>query len=117
DYLVIGGDFNTDTRTESCFSTLSNVVVTSSPYPADRNGNGNTNASRGKPYDHVLVDADLRQYQVPTVIGGSTFSSGLVLDSRVYSPIGEISPAMSSDSGASSMQHMGVVKDFRVPNF
>ncbi|WP_224250002.1 lamin tail domain-containing protein [Hyalangium gracile] len=115
DYLAIGGDFNTDSRSESCFSTFSQVVSTASPYPADRNGNTNTNAARGKPYDHVLVDGDLRQYQVATVIGGSTFSSGLVVDTRVYSPLAEISPALSGDSGATNMQHMAVIKDFLIP--
>ncbi len=60
DYLAIGGDFNTDSRTESCFGTFSQVVTTNGPHPADKNGNAGTNASREKPYDHVLVDADLR---------------------------------------------------------
>jgi endonuclease/exonuclease/phosphatase family metal-dependent hydrolase len=115
DYLSIGGDFNTGSRSEACFSTFAQVVSTASPYPADRNGNTNTNASRGSPYDHVLVDADLRAYQRATVIGGSTFAAGLVADTRVYSPISEISPALAADSGAASMQHMGVVKDFLIP--
>ena len=115
DYLAIGGDFNSDTRSEPLFSTFSQVVATASPYPADHNGNTNTNASRAKPYDHVLVDGDLRQYQVPTVIGGSFFSGGLVVDTRVYTPISEISPAQSGDSGATSMQHMAVIKDFLIP--
>ncbi|SEK37317.1 Metal-dependent hydrolase, endonuclease/exonuclease/phosphatase family [Stigmatella aurantiaca] len=116
DYLAIGGDFNTDSRSESCFSTFSQVVVTSSPYPADKNGNTNTNASRGKPYDHVLVNSGLRAYQTATVIGGSTFANGLVLDSRVYSPLSEISPVQSADSGATNMQHMAVIKDFLIPS-
>jgi endonuclease/exonuclease/phosphatase family metal-dependent hydrolase len=115
DYLAIGGDFNTSSRSEAAFSTFSQVVSTAGPYPADRNGNTNTNASRGSPYDHVLVDADLRQYQTATVIGGSTFSAGLVADTRVYSPISELSPALSADSGASNMQHMAVIKDFLIP--
>jgi endonuclease/exonuclease/phosphatase family metal-dependent hydrolase len=115
DYLAIGGDFNTSSRSEACFSTFAQVVTTASPYPADRNGNTNTNASRGSPYDHVLVDSDLRAYQTATVIGGSTFSGGLVADTRVYSPISEISPALASDSGATNMQHMGVIKDFLIP--
>ncbi|WP_240487186.1 lamin tail domain-containing protein [Hyalangium minutum] len=115
DYLAIGGDFNTDSRSEAAFSTFSSVVTTASPYPADRNGNTNTNAGRAKPYDHVLVDSDLRAYQVATVIGGSTFSGGLVADTRVYSPIAEISPALASDSGATNMQHMGIIKDFLIP--
>jgi endonuclease/exonuclease/phosphatase family metal-dependent hydrolase len=115
DYLAIGGDFNTSARTESCFSTFSQVVATGSPYPADKNGNTNTNATRAKPYDHVLVDSDLRAYQTATVIGSSSFSAGLVVDTRVYSPLSDISPALSGDSGATNMQHMAVIKDFLVP--
>ena len=115
DYLVIAGDFNTSSRSEAAFSTFSQVVSVAAPYPADRNGNTNTNASRGSPYDHVLVDSDLRAYQVATVIGGSTFSAGLVADTRVYSPISEISPALAADSGAANMQHMAVIKDFLIP--
>ena len=115
DYLVIAGDFNTSSRSEAAFSTFSQVVSVAAPYPADRNGNTNTNASRGSPYDHVLVASDLRAYQVATVIGGSTFSAGLVADTRVYSPISEISPALSADSGAANMQHMAVIKDFLIP--
>jgi endonuclease/exonuclease/phosphatase family metal-dependent hydrolase len=115
DYLVIGGDFNTGSRTEACLTTFSQVVTTTGPYPADRNGNTNTNASRASPYDHVLVDSDLRAYQTATVIGASSFSAGLVADTRVYSPISEISPALSTDSGATNMQHMAVIKDFIIP--
>jgi hypothetical protein len=33
----------------------------------------------------------------------------------VYSPISEISPALSSDSGATNMQHMAIIKDFLIP--
>ncbi|HYO73952.1 MAG TPA: endonuclease/exonuclease/phosphatase family protein, partial [Archangium sp.] len=115
DYLAIGGDFNTDSRSEPCFDAFSQVVTTSGPHPADKNGIGGTNASREKPYDHVLVDADLRAYQTATVIGSSSFSAGLVVDTRVYSPLSEISPAQSGDSGATSMQHMAVIKDFLLP--
>ncbi|WNG49677.1 endonuclease [Archangium minus] len=115
DYLAIGGDFNTDSRSESCLSTFSQVVTTSGPHPADRNGKEGTNAGRTKPYDHVLVDSDLRAYQTATVIGSSSFSAGLVVDTRVYSPLSEISPALSGDSGASNMQHMAVIKDFLIP--
>jgi endonuclease/exonuclease/phosphatase family metal-dependent hydrolase len=114
-YLVIAGDFNTGSRSESAVSTLSQVVVTAGPYPADRNGNTNTNASRGSPYDWVLVDSDLSAYRTSTLIGGSTFANGLVADTRVYSPISEISPALTSDSGATNMQHMGIVRDFLIP--
>ncbi|WNG53693.1 endonuclease [Archangium gephyra] len=116
DYLVIAGDLNTDSRSEACFTTFSGVVSTASPYPADRNGNTNTNAGRAKPYDHVLVDADLRAYQTATVIGSSSFAAGTVIDTRVYSPISEISPALAADSGATNMQHMAIIKDFLIPD-
>ncbi|WP_437925307.1 lamin tail domain-containing protein [Sorangium sp. So ce291] len=118
DYLVIGGDFNTTGRSESCITTLQNegIVVTSSPYPADASGNTNTNAGRTKPYDWVLADGDLDPFETAVTIGGSSFANGLVVDTRVYSPIAAISPALSSDSGASNMQHMGVVRDFLIPD-
>jgi hypothetical protein len=63
----------------------------------------------------VLVDADLKAYQTATVIGSSSFAGGLVVDTRVYSPLSEIAPALSGDSGATNMQHMAVIKDFLVP--
>ena len=115
DFLAIGGDFNSDSRSEALFSTFSSVVSTASPYPADKNGNVNTNASRSKPYDPVLVSSNLRTYQTATVVGASSFSGGLVVDTRAYSPLSEISPAQSGDSGSTNMQHMAIVKDFLIP--
>ncbi len=49
------------------------------------------------------------------MIGGSSFTAGLVADTRVYSPISEISPALAADSGATNMQHMAIIKDFLIP--
>lgn len=119
DYLVIAGDFNSDTRSEAQFTTLQAVVETAGPHPADRTGNQNTNnppsGTRAKPYDSVFADPKLRALQTPVIIGASTFENGLVADTRVYSPIAEISPALASDSGATNMQHMAIVKDFMLP--
>lgn len=115
DYLVIGGDFNTDTRTEPALGVLAGTVVTGGGYPADRNGNSGTNASRAKPYDWVLANPALDGYKTATVIGASSFPNGLVADTRSYSPIAEISPALSSDSAGSNMQHQAIVRDFLVP--
>lgn len=115
DWVTIGGDFNTGSRTEAALSTLSSRFTTSGPYPADRNGNSNTNAARAKPYDWVIVSPALGALATSTVIGGSTFPAGLVADTRVYSPISELSPALAGDSGASQMQHMGIVRDFDIP--
>lgn len=115
DYLVIGGDLNTASRGESCVTKLAQVVVTGSPYPADKNGNTNTNRDRSKPYDWLLVDADLGAYKTAVVLGASSFTNGLVADTRVYSPIAELSPALAGDSNATNMQHSGVVRDFLIP--
>lgn len=115
DWVTIAGDFNTSSRTEAALSTLSAVVTTGAPYPTDHNNNGNTNASRAKPYDWVTVSPGLQALSTATVIGASVFPAGAVIDTRVYTPISEISPALVSDSGAQYMQHMGVVRDFDLP--
>jgi endonuclease/exonuclease/phosphatase family metal-dependent hydrolase len=112
DYVAVVGDFNTDSRTESCFSTLSSVISTSSPFPADAMGNSNTNAARTKPYDWVLVDPGLRSFTVPTVVSNQSFPAGLVFDTRVFVPLP--APALMTDSDAPNMQHMAVIRDFLV---
>ena len=117
DLLVIGGDLNTDSRAESCLITLGGVIIAGVPQPpADQNGNGNTNASRAKPYDWVLADGDLDVLATPVKLGASVYPGGLVFDSRVYTPLAEVSPVVSTDSAAKNMQHMGVVRDFSLPN-
>lgn len=112
DFIVIGGDLNVGSRGESTLTSLSASVVTAGPYPADLKGNGNTNASRNKPYDWLMVSPGLSALAVPTVIGNNSFANGFVADTRVYSPIGDLAPALGNDSSAANMQHMGVVRDF-----
>jgi endonuclease/exonuclease/phosphatase family metal-dependent hydrolase len=116
DYLAIGGDFNTSTRSEPAVATLAKLVVATAPYPADKAGNGNTNASRARPYDWVLVNAALEAYKTEAVMGTNHFPNGWVVDTRVYSPISELSPALKEDSGAPQMQHMAIVRDFMIPS-
>ena len=115
DFVVIGGDFNVGSRTENALGTFSKVAVTTGPWPVDRKGNDQTNAGRNKPFDWLLVSSNLSALSTATVIGGSSFASGLVADTRVYSPIQDLAPALASDSSAQAMQHMGVVRDFDLP--
>lgn len=61
-----------------------------------------------------MNDADLEAKRVPVVIGARSFPAGLVFDTRVYSPLSDVAPARQSDSGASAMQHMAVIKAFTV---
>ena len=112
DFVAIGGDFNTGTRTEAALGTFGQVMNVNAPFPADQSGNQNTNASRAKPYDWVLVNSLLDAHRVPTVIGSVTLPDGLVFDSRVFTPLSAVAPVLAGDSNAANMQHMGVVKDF-----
>ena len=112
DYLVLGGDFNTDTTDEAVITDLSSVVVTSFARPSDQTGNAFTSINRNRPHDWVLAGPSLHARAIPTTIGASSYANGLVFDSRVYTPLSEVAPVMVGDSAATGMQHMPVIRDF-----
>ena len=114
DFLVIGGDLNTNTPNEGCFDLL-DKVVSRAHLPRDQDGNRNTNADRTRPYDWLLPDKDLEVFHDSVRLGGSVYPDGLVFDSRVYTPLTDVAPVEAADSAASGMQHMAVVRDFEVP--
>lgn len=133
DFVVLGGDLNTDTNMEPVFAPL-NEVLSVQPQPTDQFGNPGTNAnrlvtladggidtSRNKPYDWVIPSANLRALQRPVVLSDGvttyTMPEGLVIDTRVFDAmtIAMIAPALRTDSAAPSMQHMGVIRDFALP--
>jgi endonuclease/exonuclease/phosphatase family metal-dependent hydrolase len=114
DLLVVGGDFNTDSRGETGVDTLGQVVATDGPFPVDQGGDEDTNEPRNKPYDWVLADPDLDALEIPTRIGEQEFADGLVFDSRVFQPLSDVAPVEAGDSGSPNMQHMAVVRDFEV---
>ena len=115
DYLVVGGDLNTGNVAEKAITELGGLLDVDGPFPADANGVTGTNAKRARPYDWVLADKDLEATEVPVKIGGNQFDSGLVFDSRVYTPLAEVAPVRLADSAAPEMQHMAVVRDFVLP--
>lgn len=120
DYLVIGGDFNTAGRNEPAVVTLGELVDVLGPFPDDGADppDGDTNASRRKPFDWVLVDGDLEAHAAATEIGELVFPAGLVFDSRVFTTDEleeSFPPVERGDSGAQQMQHMAVVRDFLLP--
>lgn len=110
DLLVLGGDLNTAVRDEPALGELAAVVETAGPWPTDVAGDGDTNSSRSKPYDWVLVSPALAAHQVPTELAGAVGVDGLVLDTRVVAP----PPTLATDSAALNMQHMGVLRDFEL---
>jgi endonuclease/exonuclease/phosphatase family metal-dependent hydrolase len=115
DYLVFGGDFNTDSRGESCLRTFAQIARTSAPYPADGTGVAGTSRPRAKPYDWVLAGTSLDGRRIPTEIGSQAFPNGLVFDSRKFAPLTDVAPVLRDDSNARNMQHMAVVRDFAIP--
>jgi endonuclease/exonuclease/phosphatase family metal-dependent hydrolase len=115
DYVAIAGDFNTASRAEPCVTTFAQIVADYGPYPADQASNENTNAPRNAPYDWVIASPALDAAAVPVVLGTSSFTHGLVFDSRVYTPLTDVPPVLVSDSAAVNMQHMAVVRDFDLP--
>jgi endonuclease/exonuclease/phosphatase family metal-dependent hydrolase len=112
--VVLGGDLNTSTRTESAITNLGQVFATAGPYPVDQAGNQNTNTPRARPYDWVLATNALDSCQVPVTVGATPFSSGLVFDSRVFTPLTDVPPVQVSDSDT-PLQHMAVVREFALP--
>jgi len=115
DYLMIGGDANTYNYSEACLATLGSVVDVSAPRPVDQAGDADTNSGRSSPYDWVLAEPELDALETPVQIGSLSFATGLVFDSRVFSPLSSVSPVLSTDSAATNMQHMAVVRAFAVP--
>lgn len=113
--LLVGGDLNTRSTEEPCFEELARVVVVSKNPPADRFGDITTNSPRNRPYDWVLASAELDQLAVPVKLAGLEFPHGLVFDSRSFEPLEKVVPVQKTDSGVPNMQHMAVVRDFRVP--
>ena len=122
-YYVVGGDFNGTSAVSTNGFGKDSTFYVSSPHPEDDNGNVNTSANRSKHYDFVLADPALHAFQVPVVFKSNvnysarTYTDGLVFDTRTFtqSVLDEFFPdALTSDSGASNMQHMAIVKDFYI---
>ena len=115
DYVLVGGDLNTFSRTESAVMNLAGLLVTGSPWPTDESGNPYTNAGRSSPYDWVLAEPELDVLETPLEIGTLSFSDGLVFDSRRFSQLSAVFPVQQQDSGVQGMQHMAVLREFTLP--
>jgi endonuclease/exonuclease/phosphatase family metal-dependent hydrolase len=111
DYIVLCGDLNVNSREAEALAILT-AWFDDSAQPADQAGNKNTNGKRSRPYDFVLPNPALARHHVPTVLAGQKFPGGLVFDSRLWNP--PPPPAEWEDSSR-DMQHMPVMKTFRIP--
>jgi endonuclease/exonuclease/phosphatase family metal-dependent hydrolase len=113
--VLLGGDLNTRTTGEPCFPLMAKSFVVPPKPPHDGMGNIFTNAPRNRPYDWVLASPTLDKHEVPVALAGLEFDGGLVFDSRVFEPLEKVPPVQETDSAQRMMQHMAVVRDFRVP--
>src|SRR5205814_407560 len=112
-WIIVAGDFNTDSRSEAAVSTFK-TFLSDNPIPSDAESGGDpdTNDPRSKPYDYVLPSFAMTNALTNVVFASHSFSNGLVFDSRVYTPLADVSPVLQTDS--SNAQHMAVLKDFTI---
>ena len=111
-WIVVAGDFNTDSRTEATTMTTFDSYLSDFPVPADNNGNSFTSENRNYPHDYVLPSFTLTNFETATVFPSHSFPGGLVFDSTVYTPLSDVAPVLFGDS--TNAQHMAVMKDFLI---
>ena len=114
-WVVVAGDLNINSPGEAALATFK-TYLSDSPIPTDSTSGGDpdTSTNRTERYDYVLPSFSLDSNRVATVIGSHTFTNGLVFDTRAFSPLSEVAPVQVGDPFVFGMQHMAVVKDFRI---
>jgi hypothetical protein len=118
-FAAVAGDFNSNRHTEPVFGArgLGSVFVTTDGAPVDERGVDGTNSKRDKPYDGVYATQNLVDKQVPVELAPTViFQDGGVIDTRTMSPalMQALGNVRSGDSDVDGMQHMAVVKDFKL---
>lgn len=113
-WIIVAGDMNLYyAGTEGAITTFT-TYLSDTPVPTDQSGDPDTNVGRSERYDRVLPSFAMTNLLVPVAMPSRNYTNGLVFDSRVYTPLSDVPPVVSTDSGASGMQHMAVVKDFKI---
>ena len=115
-WIVVAGDCNIFDPGEQAYQYLA-ANLSDSPIPTDivTGGDPDTNLTRSERYDYVFPSRSLTNLMVATMLPSRTFSKGLVFDSRVYTPLTDVSPVQAGDSEVSGMQHMAVLRSFSIP--
>ncbi len=114
EYIVVGGDLNTSTYSESCLDLFDEFLSVFEHIPEDQDGNHNTSEPRTKHYDWVIPNDSFDSVHTDLIIESNIFENGLVFDSWVYTPLDEVYPIQYGDSHVQGMQHMAVMKAFQV---
>lgn len=113
-WLVVAGDCNIQSPSEAALATFKSYL-SDSPIPTDASagGDADTNNGRSERYDYVFPSLTFSTNRIATAVGSRSFPNGLVFDSRVFSPLADATPVLIGDS--TNLQHMAVIKDFRIP--
>lgn len=125
-YVVVGGDLNTENEYEWCIQTFATFLEPTSYRPRDRQGDKDTNKNRTRPYDWIMPNQVLDAFHDIVVIGTENYEypSGLVFDSHVFSrwsetttapantPLWNLSPVLYGDTHSIYTDHSPVVKDY-----
>jgi len=114
-YIVIGGDLNTQYRSSSPISIFQSYLTTSDGTPADRNGDSDTNEIRTYNYDWIIPNDELGDTVTTLFVGSYSYGGGIVFDSHVFTPLSEVSPVQYGDTHASAMDHEPVMKAYNIP--
>ncbi|MBN2724314.1 MAG: endonuclease/exonuclease/phosphatase family protein [Deltaproteobacteria bacterium] len=118
---IVGGDFNGPASVSSEGFGRDEIFVVSDLFPVDDNDNFNTNSPRSSHYDFILGDSLITSMMTPVLVESTytselkVYESGLVFDTRTFSQdiLDEFFfPALTTDSAATGMQHMAVIKDY-----
>ena len=123
-YLVIGGDFNTSTRSSEPIPTLlddanwtgSCWVTISDGTPQDKNGDSDTNVNRGSNYDWLIPNTLLGNEIMSLNLGGDgdPYTGGIVFDSRVFTPLSAVSPILYGDTANGDQDHCPAMKSYDI---
>jgi len=97
-WIVVAGDFNTDSRTETAMTSSFDAYLSDFPVPVDNNGNSDTSMNRNHPHDYVLPSFSLTNFETATVLPSHSFPSGLVFDAGVYTPLSDVPPVQSTSA-------------------
>ena len=114
-WIVLAGDFNAGSRSETCVTTWGGYL-TDTPIPVDNLNNSDTSANRNSPHDYVLPSLTLTNFATNAIFPTLNYPNGLVFDSRVYGApdlANNFPNVQAADSGLA--QHMAVIKDFYLP--
>jgi Endonuclease/Exonuclease/phosphatase family len=113
-YILVGGDLNTyHSPVEPCISVFASFLEINDHIPVDRYGDSDTNENRNERYDWLMPNQVLDDHHTTLRVGtgSQAFPEGIVFDSWIFTPLGEVSPVEYNDSHG-TMTHMGVMKAY-----